>query len=103
MSADLECPYCGADNDVCHDDGQGYEEGVAHEMDCCECGKNFVFYTAISYDYSPQKADCLNGSPHNFGEWCKLWECDDGGELQYRECKDCEHREERVVKEEAKP
>jgi hypothetical protein len=29
---DIECPYCDAENEVCHDDGYGYEEGKAHEM-----------------------------------------------------------------------
>ena len=35
---DLECPYCDAPNEVCHDDGQGYDEGKAHEMTCADCG-----------------------------------------------------------------
>lgn len=66
MSKDLECPYCGAELDVCHDDEQGYAEGVLHEMQCDECEKNFVFETSISFYYEPEKADCLNGSPHRY-------------------------------------
>ncbi len=65
MSYDLECPYCCADLNVNHDDGFGFEEDVAHEMDCHECQKTFTFQTSISYSYAPKKADCLNGSPHN--------------------------------------
>lgn len=63
---DLECPYCEKEQDVCHDDGFGYEEGVKHEMECEYCGKRFVFQTSISFYYEPEKADCLNGSNH---EW----------------------------------
>lgn len=63
---DLQCPYCNADLEVCHDDGFGYAEGVKHQMECYECNKNFVFETTISFYYDPEKADCLNGSPH---EW----------------------------------
>jgi len=63
--SDLNCPYCYADIEVCHDDGFGYEEDEAHEMECDECEKNFVFYTSITYYYEPRKADCLNGAEHN--------------------------------------
>jgi transcription elongation factor Elf1 len=62
--SDFKCPYCGADHEVCHDDGFGYDEDKAHEDTCRACGKNFVFYTSISFDYRPKKADCLNGEPH---------------------------------------
>lgn len=64
MNKDLECPYCGVWNEVCHDDGQGYEENIEHEMSCSFCEKSFVFYTEIIYSYTPQKADCLNGEEH---------------------------------------
>lgn len=63
--SDMECPYCGADQDVCHDDGHGYEEDVRHEHFCTECQKHFVFYTTISFHYDPIKADCLNGAEHD--------------------------------------
>ena len=62
--ADMQCPYCGADQDVCHDDGHGYDESVRHEHQCSECEKTFVFNTTIVFYYEPRKADCLNGSPH---------------------------------------
>ena len=96
MSNDLECPYCNAGNEVCHDDGFGYEEDKAHEMECRECGKNFVFYTSISFRYDPEKADCLNGSPHRFTDWRTLWE-HEGKTIQDRKCRDCDHREERSI------
>lgn len=63
---DLNCPYCNAELEVCHDDGQGYEEDVNHQMQCDECGKNFVFQTSISFYYEPFKADCLNDKEHKF-------------------------------------
>lgn len=69
MSAqDLKCPYCEAWNEVCHDDGFGYAEDVAHQMDCRECNKTFIFHTYISFHYEPSKADCLNDAPHDYKE-----------------------------------
>lgn len=64
--SDIDCPYCGHSQEVCHDDGFGYKEGINHEMECYECEKNFVFQTCISFDYYPEKADCLNDGEHNF-------------------------------------
>lgn len=64
MNDDMECPYCGEEQEVCHDDGHGYAEDKRHEHDCSKCGKIFVFTTYISYHYTPYKADCLNGEPH---------------------------------------
>jgi len=61
---DIKCPYCGCYQEVNHDDGQGYEEDVAHEHWCSDCEKNFVFFTSIMFYYDPRKADCLNGSNH---------------------------------------
>lgn len=31
---DMQCPYCGADQEVCHDDGAGYSEDTRHEHTC---------------------------------------------------------------------
>ena len=65
--SDLNCPYCDHSQEVCHDDGFGYDEDEAHEMECTSCEKYFVFYTSISFSYEPQKADCLNeGGEHDF-------------------------------------
>jgi hypothetical protein len=84
--ADLECPYCEADNDVCHDDGFGYSEDTAHEMMCHSCEKNFVFFTTIHFYYEPKKADCLNGEPHkiNRKEYPNL-------NLYVERCRDCDY------------
>ena len=54
---DIKCPYCEHDQEVCNDDGFGYEENVNHEMECCECGKEFTFQTHVSFDYYPEKIE----------------------------------------------
>ena len=64
--ADMNCPYCSAEQDVCHDDGQGYAEDVKHEHWCCDCDKRFVFQTYISLSYEAAPAECLNDGVHYF-------------------------------------
>ena len=62
--SDMQCPYCGADQEVCHDDGFGYDEYMRHEHQCSACEKYFVFTTTIHITYDSYAADCLNGEPH---------------------------------------
>lgn len=64
MDKDLHCPYCGIASDVCHDDGDYYEEDTLHEMECEFCGKTFTFNTMIMFSYEAYKADCLNEGEH---------------------------------------
>jgi len=64
MIDDTQCPYCGAEIGINHDDGQGYEQDRLHQQDCNSCKKTFTFYTVISFDYYANKADCLNGGEH---------------------------------------
>jgi hypothetical protein len=90
---DLECPYCGHWGDVCHDDGFGYEEGEKHEMQCRECEKSFVFYTSISYDYEPEKADCLNDGKHEIVEQTQDY---DTFILTHSHCKTCDNKNKRT-------
>jgi len=77
--SDVNCPYCGSEEEICHDDGYGYEEDKAHEQQCSNCEKNIVFYTSISFSYEAEKADCLNGAPHvlepvfHIPEYWKNW------------------------------
>lgn len=68
MSKDIECPYCGEDQEINHDDGAGYAEDELHQQQCGNCDKYFVFTTSIHYYYDASKADCLNGSEHDFQE-----------------------------------
>lgn len=68
---DVKCPYCNKPQEICHDDGQGYEEGTPHQQECGECDKIFVFTTCISMSYYPAKADCLNeGGEHDLRDMC---------------------------------
>ena len=70
MSKDVECPYCNNWQEINHDDGYGYEEYTVHNQECGNCDKTFAFYTSISFYYESFKADCLNGSEHNFEVQC---------------------------------
>jgi len=66
LKNDMQCPYCGADQEVNHDDGQGYAEDELHQHECSECEQYFVFTTAISFHYSPHEAECLNTGEHKY-------------------------------------
>lgn len=67
MMNDIECPYCGEEQDINHDDGYGYEEGATHNQQCEKCDKYFTYTTSISYYYESYKADCLNeGGEHDY-------------------------------------
>ncbi len=87
MSRDIQCPYCHADLEVCHDDGFGYEEDVRHEMQCGYCEKHFTFTTTISFSYHPEPAPCLNGAPHELKpviSYPQVWP-------DWKRCVHCEH------------
>ena len=64
MSDDVKCPYCNKWQEIDHDDGYGYDEGVLHKQECDSCEKTFAYNTSISYCYSAYQADCLNGGSH---------------------------------------
>ena len=84
---DLQCPYCDSGQEVCHDDGFGYEEDKRHEQECSMCGKTYVFTTSISYYYEPEKADCLNGGEHKLKMSATY-----PREYSDMECEDCDYR-----------
>lgn len=88
-SYDTECPYCGKDIDICHDDGAGYAEDEQHQQECEHCEKTFVFTTYVSYIYDATKADCLNGSEHKMAEVThtpRSWP-------DWKRCETCGHEE----------
>lgn len=60
MRDDVECPYCGKGQEICHDDGYGYQEDRMHQQQCGECDKTFTYTTSISFYYDADKAPCLN-------------------------------------------
>ena len=63
---DIECPYCGEEQEINHDDGYGYEEDRCHEQECSNCEKSFVYTTSIHFYYTATKADCLNDGNHKY-------------------------------------
>jgi len=63
---DVECPYCGREVEINHDDGYVYEEGEPHQQECGGCEKTFVYYTSIHFYYDARKADCLNDGEHKW-------------------------------------
>lgn len=63
--SDVNCPYCKADQEICHDDGYGYEDGGEFEQDCGDCGKTFKYTTQISFYY---KAYCQDDD-HYIESW----------------------------------
>ena len=75
MRKDIECPYCGEDQEINHDDGHGYAEDELHQQQCVGCDKYFVFTTSIRYYYDASQADCLNGSEHDFQETTTYPKC----------------------------
>lgn len=68
---DVQCPYCGEEQEIDHDGGYGYDEGIFYDQECFGCQKVFAFETIVHYSYKARKADCLNGGDHQ-------WEFDYG-------------------------
>ena len=66
MSNDINCPVCGEDQEINHDDGFGYSEDEMHHQQCCSCGSLFGFQTSISFHYTAFSLPCLNGEEHTF-------------------------------------
>ena len=66
MSKDVECPYCGKEQNINHDDGYGYQDDEVHQQCCSYCDNTFVYTTYVRYIYTADKADCLNGGEHNW-------------------------------------
>jgi hypothetical protein len=67
MSNDIECPYCGCQQKINHDDGSyGCEEDTNYSQECIRCDKTFGYNTHISFFYAAFQADCLNGGEHKW-------------------------------------
>jgi len=85
---DTTCPYCGADVEINHDDGYGYEEDQHHNQECRSCGKTFLYTTSISFWYETEKTECLNGGGHDFE---KIDRYGSGGKVEILKCISCGH------------
>ena len=72
---DINCPYCDHEQNICHDDGFGYEEDVFHEKQCGACEKHFTFTTYVSFSYTAHKADCLNDGKHVWKRQYTIMRC----------------------------
>ena len=64
MYSEVECPYCGTDQYVDHEDGYGYEEDVLYNQECVKCRKYFTYTTMITYTHEAYEADCMNDGEH---------------------------------------
>lgn len=84
--SDIECPYCGDEQEINHDDGYGYAEDEVHEQECSNCEKTFVFTTSIHFYYSATKADCLNGGEHKYKKTMTV-----PRRYTRMRCSDCDH------------
>lgn len=85
--SDLECPYC---EKGCEPSPDDFESNTPHEHECPHCEKRFIFTIEYYPSYMERKADCLNGSEHDWRDTIR------GMEEYYefcRECRDCEKRE----------
>lgn len=74
--SDVQCPYCGTEQEINHDDGYGYDEGTEHEQSCPTCNRDFKFTTSISFSYEVmcQKDDHVMVP---FGDkWPGMYECE---------------------------
>lgn len=93
MAKDVECPYCGEWQEICHDDGYGREEDEMHNQECSDCEKVFAYTTAITFHYDASKAECLNDGDHKWEKMtiipAKVWpdakHCTACGERDYGE------------------
>ena len=86
--SDVNCPYCDEPQEICHDDGYGYEEDRDYEQNCSYCGNAFKFTTAISFNYEVychgdhNMEQCL--PPHE-----DMWDCTRCDFYEVRRAKVC--------------
>ena len=73
--SDVTCPYCKTEQEINHDDGYGYSESEEYEQECASCGREFKFYTSISFSYT---VECQEGDHkmEPFGDrWTNIYKC----------------------------
>ncbi len=64
--SDVKCPYCGLDQEICHDDGYGYQEDETFEQMCGHCEMSFSYTTSILFYYDAAQAPCMNDGNHKW-------------------------------------
>ena len=74
--SDVTCPYCKAEQEICHDDGYGYEEDESHEQACTGCDKAFKFTTSILYVYEVECQEGDHDMEPSGDKWPDMYECD---------------------------
>lgn len=89
---DDNCPYCGKDVEICHDDGYGYDESEYYEQECPYCGKTFVYTTSIHFSHYLEQAPCKNGGEHR---WKQIIGCPEEAFIGEFRCDVCGERESR--------
>lgn len=92
---DIACPYCGAEQDIDHDDGgYGYEEDRTYQQECQRCETTFAYTTSVSFCYETAQAPCMNGSDHAWkiteGDYSYLKRFDGKNTLRTLRCKWCD-------------
>lgn len=85
--SEVNCPYCGHEQEINHDDGYGYDEGKMYEQECASCGNEFNFNTRIELSYD---VFCKNGD-HNLERIKVRFDRD------YFECSKCDYIEIRHI------
>lgn len=60
---DIECPYCGHDNEP---DGEQHEQDVLHEMQCSGCEKYFGYTIGYIPVYNSRPMPCANDGEHSW-------------------------------------
>jgi len=59
----VDCPYCEKEVDM--SEGEYNDQNEVYEIECEHCGKYFQCTVEYYPTYTANKADCLNGSPHD--------------------------------------
>lgn len=55
--SDVECPYCDKWQEICHDDGQGYDQSMTNIQECNDCGEDFKFAADFIITYEAKKLE----------------------------------------------
>ena len=83
--SDVNCPYCGAEQEINHDDGYGYDESIEYKQYCVSCDKGFKFETSfsISYEVFCDGDHDMEQSP--VAKHSKMWSCSRCDHYEFRE------------------